>query len=40
MKNGEKWMLIIQEAKAHPELLRRGEGRKEGILILIPTEFR
>jgi hypothetical protein len=27
MKNREKWMLIIQEAKAHPELERRGEGR-------------
>jgi hypothetical protein len=25
MKNREKWRLIIQEAKAHPELYRRGE---------------
>jgi hypothetical protein len=29
IKNREKWRLIIQEAKAHPELYRRGEGRKE-----------
>jgi hypothetical protein len=28
MKNREKWRLIIQEAKAHPELNRRGERRK------------
>jgi hypothetical protein len=27
MKNREKWRLIIQEAKAHSELYRRGEGR-------------
>jgi predicted transposase YdaD len=26
----KKWRLIIQEAKAHSELQRRGEGRKEG----------
>jgi hypothetical protein len=24
--NREKWRLITQEAKAHPELQRRGEG--------------
>jgi hypothetical protein len=29
MKNGKKCRLIIQEAKAHPELWLRG-GRKEG----------
>jgi hypothetical protein len=28
MKKIEKWRMIIQEAKAHPELWRRGEGRK------------
>jgi hypothetical protein len=27
MRNREKWRLIIQEAKAHPELYRRGEGK-------------
>jgi hypothetical protein len=30
MKNREKWRLIIQEAKAHPELWHRGERRKKG----------
>jgi hypothetical protein len=29
MKNREEWRLIVQEAKAHPELYR-GEGREEG----------
>jgi hypothetical protein len=26
VKNREKWRLITQEAKVHPELQRRGEG--------------
>jgi hypothetical protein len=26
MKNIEKWRLIVQEAKAHPELKLQGEG--------------
>jgi hypothetical protein len=26
MKNREEWRQIFQEAKAHPELYRRGEG--------------
>jgi hypothetical protein len=29
----KKWRLIIQEAKAHPELYRREEGRKEVYLL-------
>jgi flagellar biosynthesis/type III secretory pathway protein FliH len=29
MKNREQWREIVQENKAYPELLRRGEGRKE-----------
>jgi hypothetical protein len=35
MKNREKWRLIIQEAKVHPEMQRRGEGRntKNGFSI-------
>jgi hypothetical protein len=29
-ENGEEWRQIVQDAKAHPELQRRGkEGRKE-----------
>jgi hypothetical protein len=31
MKNREKWRQIIQEVKAHPELYRRGEGRKDAM---------
>jgi hypothetical protein len=27
-KKGEEWRQIVQEAKAHPQLQRRGEGRK------------
>jgi hypothetical protein len=30
MKNREEWRQIVQEAKAHPELLRRGKGMKAG----------
>jgi hypothetical protein len=30
MKNREKWRRIVQEAKAHLDVWRRGEGRKEG----------
>jgi hypothetical protein len=28
-KNREEWWLIVLEAKVHPELQRRGEGRKD-----------
>jgi hypothetical protein len=28
MKSREEWRQIVQEAKAHPELQRRGERRK------------
>ena len=28
MKDREKWRLIVEEAKAHPRLQRREEGRK------------
>jgi hypothetical protein len=38
MKNIEKWRLIIQEAKAHPELYRQGERRKEGRNLLPQTQ--
>jgi hypothetical protein len=34
MKNREEWRQIIQEAKAHPELQCRGEGRNlKGFLL-------
>jgi hypothetical protein len=29
MKNRQEWRQIVQEAKAHPELQRRGEGRNK-----------
>jgi hypothetical protein len=29
MKNREEWKQTVLEAKAHPELQSRGEGRKE-----------
>jgi hypothetical protein len=29
MKNREEWRRVVQEAKAHPEVKRRGEGRKD-----------
>jgi hypothetical protein len=29
MTNREEWRLTVQEAKAHPELKRRGVGRKD-----------
>jgi hypothetical protein len=38
MRTREKWRLIIQEVKAHPELQRRGEGRKEYIIICMTTQ--
>jgi hypothetical protein len=35
MKNREEWRRIIQEVKAHPELWRRGEGRKDIKIVTI-----
>jgi hypothetical protein len=31
MNNREEWRPIFQEAKAHPQLYCRGEGRKDYI---------
>jgi hypothetical protein len=30
--NREEWRRIVQQTTAHPELLRRKEGRKKGNL--------
>jgi hypothetical protein len=38
MKNREQWRRIVQEAKAHPELKRRGEGRKDSLPLRVITE--
>jgi hypothetical protein len=35
MKNREEWRQIVQEAKAHPELQHRGEGKKEGRISIM-----
>jgi hypothetical protein len=32
MQDREKWRRVVEEAKAHPEMQRRKEGRKEGKL--------
>jgi hypothetical protein len=34
-----EWRLIVQEAKAHPELQRRGKGRKDVHRIQYPEFF-
>jgi hypothetical protein len=41
MKKMEEWRLIVQEVEAHPELQRRGEGRKkDGVLDLFMRNLR
>jgi hypothetical protein len=37
MKNREEWRQIVKEAKAHPDLQRRGKRRKETINIIHPS---
>ena len=40
MKDREKWRLIVEEAKAHPGLLSREEGRNIININCIDAEMK